>query len=262
MKKKTFKWIALCVVSLMLFAASAVPAFAAALSGEELDTLLTDTRSYVEMVMGMDDAELAQIETYGDFYQITAQAVRDSREDIGAFKGLREGGEITQDGSTVTMLIDVDAEKYGAQVEITYNADENLPKNFVINPEFPLSVNMANAGRNTVIGLVVVFVVLVFLAFVISLLKYTDSSNRKKKKKTPAPEPDESPVRDIPEILPFAPEDEIIHPASDEEELIAVMAAAIAAASADGAADGAADGSSYVVRSIRKIGSSKRWKRA
>ena len=251
MKKKIIKWIALCLTAVFLTCSAALPVFAAALSEEEAAYLLESTKEFVGQIMGADEMTLSKLLEQEGFYAIAARAVLDSREEIGAFEGVKDGS-FSQEGSNVTILVDIDAEKYDAQVEITYNSDEEAPKNFVINPNYPLSVNMANAGRNTIIGLVVVFVVLILLSFVISLFKHIGSGSRNKQK-----EPDDEPAG-----IPDAEEKELIVPAAaaasaGDEEIIAVIAAAIAAAEADSSVNG----SSYVVRSIRKMGSGKRWKR-
>lgn len=259
MKKKIGKLIALCMSVVFLLAAAVLPVSAADLSEEDKEALLASTESFIETIFTVGEDELAVIETYGDFYAIAAQAVRDNEKDLGEFVSITDG-QISQSGDTVTMLIDVECTGYNAQIEMTYDAKNGMPKNLVINPDYPLSVNLANAGRNTVIGLVIVFVVLIFLAFVISLLKYVNRGARKKKKKENTEENAPLPIRDdVPETA--AAETAVPAPAAavstaNDEELIAVMAAAIACASEEGAPD-----SSYIVRSIRKVGSSKRWTR-
>lgn len=269
MKKKTFRRFAACLMAVFVLILTAVPALAEPLTEEEGQSLIEETSAYVESIMVMSDDDLNMLGTYGDFYQISADQVRENREELGDFIAVKDG-TWSQSGDNVSLLIGIECSNYDAEVEITFNAKEQEPKNLVINPDYPLSVNLANAGRNTLIGLIIVFLVLLFLAFVISLLKYTNASSRKKKKKKKA-EQEEEPV------LPFKDEPEKKEPekvpeaetgaasaertapagASEDEELIAVIAAAIAMASEEDPY-----GNGYVVRSIRKVGSAKRWKRA
>ena len=104
---------------------------------------------------------------------------------------------------------------------------------------------------NTLMGLGTVFVVLIFLSFVISLLKYipgwVDSIGKKKQA------PQDTQERKT-EVLLSEPEDlteKLTEDVSDDTELIAVIAAAIAAAEGT-----STDG--FQVRTIRKV-KRKKW---
>ena len=97
---------------------------------------------------------------------------------------------------------------------------------------------LKRAGMNTVMGIGIVFIMLVFLSFVIYLFKFIPNPENKKKA-APAPAPAPVPVA--------APVEEV----ADDTELIAVIAAAIAASEGT-----STDG--FVVRSIRKINRKKR----
>ena len=98
---------------------------------------------------------------------------------------------------------------------------------------------MQSAAVNTVIGIAIVFFILLFLSFVISLMKYIPKLEAALTKKN-APAPTKAPAP-----APAAPapveEEELV----DDGELVAVIAAAIAAAEGT-----STDG--FVVRSIRK----------
>lgn len=105
---------------------------------------------------------------------------------------------------------------------------------------------------NTIMGLVVVFAVLIFLSFVISLLKYVpgfvESFGKKKKGQTEEPEQLSAAVSSSASQVSQEEESEEV---TDDEELIAVIAAAIAAA--EGTSQ---DG--FQVRSVRRI-KRKKW---
>ena len=100
---------------------------------------------------------------------------------------------------------------------------------------------------NTLMGIGIVFVMLVFLSLLISLFKYVpkleEAFTKKGKKEEPkaekkaAPAPAAAPAATVPE--------------TDDKELIAVIAAAIAAAEGTST-------DSFVVRSIKKI-NRKKW---
>lgn len=115
---------------------------------------------------------------------------------------------------------------------------------------------LKKAGINTAIGMITVFVVLIFIAFIISLLKYVPKilstpvgrskrEEEKKEEKLPIPEP-------IPTIIPA----DIDKDDLEEDELIAVITAAVNAYMSDnGAALPAFTDSNdkLIVRSIRRI---------
>ena len=104
---------------------------------------------------------------------------------------------------------------------------------------------MKNAGMNTLLGMGTVVIVLVFLAFVISLFSFIHKFEEKMKNKNNA--------------SANAPAQAKVEETSDEEliddyELVAVITAAIAATE-----NTSSDG--FVVRSIKRVPNSK-WKNA
>ena len=110
---------------------------------------------------------------------------------------------------------------------------------------------ISDAGINTVICLAVVFTVLIFISFLISLFKYIpklEAALSKKDEKTELAE--NAVVNTVSQIEVKEEEEEL----SDDLELVAVITAAIAA-SAGTSTDG------FVVRSIRRSNNSK-WAKA
>ena len=110
---------------------------------------------------------------------------------------------------------------------------------------------ISDAGINTVICLAVVFTVLIFISFLISLFKNIpklEAALSKKDKKTELAE--NAVVNTVSQIEVKEEEEEL----SDDLELVAVITAAIAA-SAGTSTDG------FVVRSIRRSNNSK-WAKA
>ena len=108
---------------------------------------------------------------------------------------------------------------------------------------------MQEAALNTVMGLGIVFLVLLFLSFLISQFKHIAKLEEKMTKKNAPEAPKAAPAPAAPVAAP-APVEETV----DDGELIAVIAAAIAAAEGT-----TTDG--FVVRSIKKSNRNK-WQRA
>ena len=111
---------------------------------------------------------------------------------------------------------------------------------------------MAEAGVNTLIGISVVFMALLFISFVISLFKYINKfeqklADKKAGKTVPAPQPAAPTPAPVAEAAPE----------TDDLELIAVITAAIHAYEE---AQGNVVEGDLVVRSIKKRNS--RWQNA
>lgn len=100
-----------------------------------------------------------------------------------------------------------------------------------------MSEKMANAGINTLLGMGTVFIVLIIIMLVImSFNLFNGSSKKKEEKKTVTDSVDNA-------VAQISANEE----ASDDTELVAVIAAAIAAFEGSASTDG------YVVRSIRRV---------
>lgn len=122
--------------------------------------------------------------------------------------------------------------------------------------ERSLGETMGYALLNTVMGIVIVFLVLVLIAWIISLFKYInkfETSRAAKKAAKEAPKAEEAP-----EALATLAE-EASEELSDDLELVAVITAAIHAYEEAQGNDVPADG--LVVRSIRKVNKAK-WQNA
>lgn len=143
--------------------------------------------------------------------------------------------EIKGDGVIVSTL----AQYEEREAVIAFSFDEkSFIKSMDVSAQFSIGEILTKAGLNTLLGMGTVFSVLVFLAFLISLLKYVpmilDKLSKKPEAQTPVQAPKAAPVVEAPVVEE-----------TDDLELIAVITAAIAAqegTSTDG----------FVVRSIRR----------
>ena len=230
--------------------------------------------SYVEMLVGTDkeslDANLSNLqENYDDFEQqvalypyiggtgqkfdFTADAYLsllksyDANFDkFGDFVGLKEyeGGTTDKDGN-VTYTAVYEFTDHNMRLALEFDKDD-VVTTVTMDPIYSKGEIAKKAALNTLIGMGSVFVVLILLAFIISLFKYVSVfENRGKAKKdvaekaaAPAPAP----------VAPAAPAP------ADDLQLIAVITAAIAAAEGT-----STDG--FVVRSIKRRSNNK-WKKA
>lgn len=108
---------------------------------------------------------------------------------------------------------------------------------------------MGQAAQNTVIGMVTVFLVLIFISFIISLLKYVPRilGMEKKKEKTEALAP-AAKAAPAPKAEVSAEKENLM----DDAELVAVITAAIYAAAGSNTPANAVSKDKLVVRSIRR----------
>ena len=194
------------------------------------------------VLTGMTDEEIEQNIEYGEGFSKTAvEAWKGVKEELGARKSDAETKVTVEEGEDKTYIAtqNVQFEKHDA--DFVYTFDENMtPTELAINVNYPMSVNLQRAGLNTLMGLGTVFLMLIFLSLVISLFKYIPNGSKKKTAEEPAPAP----------VRAAAPEPEYVEE-TDDQELVAVIAAAIAAAEGT-----TPDG--FVVRSIRRAGRSRR----
>lgn len=165
------------------------------------------------------------------------------KEELGSFVEVT-GQEVTEEGSviTVTSQCVYDGVDEKTDVTVTYEMDLTAgTASLAWNIDYPMSTLLQQAGLNTLMGLGVVFVVLIFLTFVIGQLHWIpDMFNKKEKEQEAAKAAAPAPAAPAP--APAVEEEEEL---VDDLELVAVITAAIAA-SEQTSTDG------FVVRSIKK----------
>jgi len=105
--------------------------------------------------------------------------------------------------------------------------------------------DLVDALRNTAVGMGTVFVILILLSGVIALFRFIPNTD----KKAPAKTAPKAPVTPAPTVI------ETPAAEADDTQLIAVITAAIAASMGTTSANG------FVVRSVRRVNSS-RWKKS
>ena len=155
---------------------------------------------------------------------------------------------VEKDGDVVTISTVAQFEKAKADVVLMLDLGQQMYTSMTYSVQYSLAANMQRAGMNTLMGIGIVFLMLVFLSFVIGLFKYIEKFQNvgKKKAAEEAPKAEEAPA---PAIAQSEAADEDF---ADDLELVAVISAAIAAYENT-------SGDSFVVRSIKK---SNKWHRA
>lgn len=167
-------------------------------------------------------------------WDVTEEAYKADVESTGGFKAFGEA-TCTTEGNIVTVSQKVE----GVEKNITFTFSWDMQVGTIVwttDVEATGGETFVKACLNTLMGMGTVFVVLIFISFIIALFAVFSKIGKKPAK--PA--------------APVAPVAEVVADNTNDDEIIAVIAAAIAAYEADGNAEAPADG--LVVRSIRKRG--------
>lgn len=243
--KQMFKRMSSAALAVLLAAVLMTAGTVCVSASDEVDEslreqLILTAEGLTETIIPLSDGEIEEYLGSSDAFTAAAmESWNTSRDELGEMKedGMADAVfETSDDGYMVT--VPVAFEKSDAEFEYMFD-ESGYPVSMAVNIPYPLSVSMQRAALNTVMGLGTVFIVLIFLSFVISLMKYIPKLLEGGKKK-------EEPAKaETPTVAPAASE------AADDGELIAVIAAAIAASEGT-----STDG--FVVRSIRKV-NRKKW---
>lgn len=247
MKRIFKKASAVCAALICTASLTAAGSTAVFASSEPDETILTQSITIAEglttTIIPLTDEDIENYLNSADDFTIQAmESWSAAKDELGEFKELGTS-EAEFSNNQYTVVVPVEFEEADAEFEYVFDA-QGTPTSLSVNVQYPLSVSMTRAGLNTVMGLGVVFVVLIFLCFVIYLLRFVPGllEGRKEEEEEDAP----APVSASPVPVPAAQN------SMDDKELVAVITAAIAASEGKTSTDG------YIVRSIRKVNRRKR----
>lgn len=168
-----------------------------------------------------------------------------SQKELGAYKST-DNYSFEVSGDRIVLTVTTTFEKRVMHMSVNFNAKSKMTS-VTIDPVYSMAEILEKAALNTVLGMGTVFLVLIFISLLISCFSIIPKLEAKFKKQ---PEAVAEKGIEQPVFEALEPEEEL----AEDEELVAVIAAAIAAyegTSADG----------FVVRSIKKSNAGK-WKRA
>lgn len=236
-----------CVLALTL--AMSVCAFAAdTVTEDEAANYKSAAETLISQIAGFSDEEIENYLAQDDaFTTATMESWKSVKDELGAYSSI-VSQDVEKDGDVVTISTVAQFEKAKADVVLMLDLGQQMYTSMTYSVQYSLAANMQRAGMNTLMGIGIVFLMLVFLSFVIGLFKYIEKFQNvgKKKASEEAPKAEEAPA---PAIAQSEAADEDF---ADDLELVAVISAAIAAYENT-------SGDSFVVRSIKK---SNKWHRA
>lgn len=177
----------------------------------------------------------------GEDFLTMIDAWKAGLEECGDFISIGEYDmEVTNDGPVLSTPAEFSDRS--STLEFQFDEDMNLTS-LTVSAHYSMGEILQKAGLNTILGMGTVFVVLIFLSFVIWLLKFIPAFTEKRGK-TQEAESAKAVADPTPESVTEETDD------TDDTELAAVIAAAIAASEGT-----SADG--FIVRSIRRRKSNK-----
>ena len=221
-------------------------------SSSASDTASEDMAVYKTEAVALIDTLVNEQKTLDELkaaFEAGFSAWEDAKEELGAVSEIKEdSADVSYENQNKLYVVSVDGtfDKRDAVVTVTFDKKGNL-SSVAFNGVYTLGEKMSKAALNTVMGLAVVFIMLIFISLIIYCFKFIHEAEEraaaKKKASEPAPAPAPAPV--VEETV----EEE------DDLELVAVIAAAIAASEGT-------DPNGLVVRSIKRVGKTNNWKRA
>lgn len=250
MKEKMKKSLLSLALVVCMVCLSCVTVFAAkdkVLTEDQVASYKSGAVKVIEQIAGLSDEEIQNyLDQDDDFVTAALTSWDNAKDELGAYVEVGDQ-TVTTDGNNVIINSDVTYENKTADVELIVNSKTNTSESMAFNINYTMAEKMEQAGLNTLMGLGIVFLMLIFLSFLISQFKHISKLTEKNKPAAPAalaPAP-------APAVVEEGPEEEL----ADDGELVAVIAAAIAAYEGSTSTDG------FVVRSIKRSKTNK-WKRA
>ena len=203
-------------------------------------------KSYSELTM--DEIAYVVANNYninvdGYAFSTAIESFHSAAESVGEIQAI---GDVKSeiDGSQIVVEVNVTCTGKDAVAELIFSNDMFMVlESAALNPVSTMGELMTNAALNTVIGMGTVFVVLILISFIISCFNIIPKlQKRAAEKKSVQAAGQESAVAESTDETAVA--EEVSE--DDDQELVAVIAAAIAAFEGSASTDG------FVVRSIRR----------
>ena len=238
----------ICALAMMLAMSVSVFAAETEVTEEEAANYKAAAESLIVQIAGFTDEEIDMYLQQDDAFTTTVlESWKSVRDELGSYSSI-VSQEVDREDDIVTVNTVAQFEKAKADVNLVLDLGQQVYTSMSYNVDYPMSVTMQRAGMNTLMGIGIVFLMLVFLSFVIGLFKYISKiQDNLTKKKAQEEAPAAAPAAAVVPAAEAADED-----FADDLELVAVISAAIAAYENT-------SGDSFVVRSIKK---SKNWRRA
>lgn len=184
-----------CVLALTL--AMSVCAFAAdTVTEDEAANYKSAAETLISQIAGFSDEEIENYLAQDDaFTTATMESWKSVKDELGAYSSI-VSQDVEKEGDVVTISTVAQFEKAKADVVLMLDLGQQMYTSMTYSVQYSLAANMQRAGMNTLMGIGIVFLMLVFLSFVIGLFKYIEKFQNvgKKKAAEEAPKAEEAPA--------------------------------------------------------------------
>jgi sodium pump decarboxylase gamma subunit len=211
---------------------------------QELQDQLSElTGEEIQYVLGNNN----QVNADGNAFKTAVSSFASAKDAMGAVIDWSvASSEI--DGNRIIVRLDVTGEKENAQAEIIVSNDMFcVLQSAALNPTSSMGARMVTAALNTAIGLTTVFSVLIIIIILISCFTFIPKIQASFSKKNEASVSTNETAQIRTEEPSLSAVVEEVADETEDEELVAVIAAAIAAS------EGMVSPEGLVVRSIRRV---------
>ena len=237
MKKKLLLLISICLCLLGMTACTKTDPTTLDYNGYSYDELQSSVQNTIAALVNMSDADKANYLAGSN--ELTVRLITDWEEacqGVGNYVGYNAGDfTLTKSDDTLTAEQTVQFEKRPVTVTFVYTYSTMEVKDVSISQVKTLKENLSNAGRNTLMGMGIVFILLVLISLIIYAFKLIPYFRGKKKSGQSLDGADGAVLKQIVQREQL----------QDEFELVAVISAAIAAETGTST-------DSFVVRSIKR----------
>ncbi|SFG56839.1 Oxaloacetate decarboxylase, gamma chain [Lachnospiraceae bacterium C7] len=249
MKKKCLLVITLCILLFTFCACSFNDEKTQNYNGYSYEKLKSLSSQYVEEI-----DQIAEDENY-DSIKESGQLSGEQVKAIDNWKQSKKeyGGEdykfgkfsVTKTGKTLTTDQVIHLEKRDVEFELVYTYSTMKVSSFTFNVVYSLGEKMADAGKNTIVSVSIVFGMLALISVVIYSFKIFAEPNQSKKNVNNANMQDEAKkTQEVKQTMNLK-KNELEEKELEEKELVAVIAAAIASYEGRPVSD-------FIVRSIKR----------
>lgn len=238
MKKKLALILSLCFILLTLGACGTDPKDID-YNGLSYNQLQDYSANLISSLTGYSSSDLDSLLSDSSLDEKTSNMVQKWKEtvaDIGDYQGTGEFS-VDKSGNTLTTDQILHFEKRDVDFQVVINYTDMSITGYSVEPVYSLGEKMEKAGMNTVISMCVVFAVLILISLIIYAFRIFPYLEKKKQEKS------EPSVAKDPVVTQIEQKEE--QQMADDNELVAVIAAAIAASTGTSTSD-------FVVRSINR----------
>ena len=254
------KAMAVCLALCLMLPAGLTFVSAAEAEDTLIPELISRSEAVTDMLTGLSEEDIERFKDSTDAVTVSlVEAWESSAEELGAY--VEPLGEPTVEKKNNDYTVTIPRQFEKAKAEFVYIYDRKMnPQSSSINVKLPMGLTLARALANTIMGIMIVFLMLAFLSFIISRLQYvpglvdniTGKVKGKVTKDTAVPAKGPAVSAPAPQAAAVLPPQDLM----DDSELVAVITAAVAAYEQDMGQAGengfALPAEGFAARTIRK----------